>query len=135
MELLAQSSFMDMRVILMRGPMPHNGFESDAAFFDVVAAQARDAVDREELRQVASTYRSLAQLNRSPAAQSRRDHWRKRAEECRTLAEQFRNRTCRAQLTRLADTYELMAETCPDEGLPLGKFLQRLEAQVDRTKL
>lgn len=33
-----------------------------------------------------------------------------RAEECRTLSEQFKNRHCQGQLRRLAVTYDAMAD-------------------------
>src|SRR5262245_13760118 len=114
--------------------MSYRGFESDAAYFEIVAHQSSNAADRKELRKVASTYRSLANRRVRPSWQSRQDHWRKRAEECRTLSEQFKNEACRAQLVRLAETYELMAGTYRGDGLPLGGFLQRLKPAADSTE-
>ena len=93
--------------------MLDRGFESDAAYFDIVARQAADPADRRHLREVAKTYRSLSR-NGDPqhVARSRKEHWQKRAEECRTLADRFNNPTCCAQLRRLADTYDLMVAHC-----------------------
>jgi hypothetical protein len=88
--------------------MTDRGFESDAAYFDIVARDARDPADRRYLREVAKKYRSLSKNGGASVTRSRREHWRHRAEECRTLAEQFTNATCRTQLQRLADTYDMM---------------------------
>ena len=88
--------------------MTDRGFESDATYFEIVASQSKDSTDRRHLREVAKTYRSLSKNGKAPLLLSRREHWAHRAEECRTLADQFRNETCRTQLQRLADTYELM---------------------------
>lgn len=87
------------------------GFEGDAAFFDIVAEQATDAADRKELHRVADTYRSFSASFEMPPKfnRTRADGWRFRAEECRTLAEQFVNETCRQQLERLAAAYDKMA--------------------------
>jgi hypothetical protein len=95
--------------------MSHHGFESDAAYFELVA-QAADPADRRHLRQVAATYRSLAK-NGKHVACSRREHWSDRAAQCRTLLEQFKHPECRTQLQRLAETYDLLAETCDDGPL------------------
>lgn len=84
-----------------------NGFECDAAYFDLIAANTADKQDRKNFRRVAATYRALAK--ETTTLGTRRDHWAKRAEECRTLADQFQNETCRAQLYRLADTYDILA--------------------------
>jgi hypothetical protein len=37
------------------------------------------------------------------------DHWRKRAEESRMLAEQMSDVTCKQMLLRIADDYEILA--------------------------
>jgi|SRR5262245_37904178 len=88
--------------------MTDRGFESDAAYFDIVAAQSKDVADRRHLREVAKKYRSLSKNGKAPLLQSRREHWQHRAEECRTLADHFTNDACRIQLQRLADTYEML---------------------------
>src|SRR5262245_16003878 len=88
--------------------MTDRGFESDAAYFEIVASQSKDSADRRHLREVAKKYRSLSKNSRAPLIRSRREHWQHRAEECRTLADQCTNETCRTQLQRLADTYEMM---------------------------
>lgn len=88
------------------------GFESDATFFEIVAGQSRNSSDRRELLEVAKTYRALSKGATKQPFKARRDHWAARAEECRTLAEQFRNPVCQAQLQRLADTYEMMVLHC-----------------------
>jgi hypothetical protein len=88
-----------------------NGFDCDAAYFDLAAANAKDKQDRKDLRKVAVTYRTLAKNHTTFG--TRREHWIKRAEECRTLADQFQNEACRIQLIRLADTYDLLAGMDP----------------------
>jgi hypothetical protein len=87
------------------------GFEGDAAFFDIVAEHAIDANDKKELHRVADTYRGLSVSFETPPQfhRTRADGWRFRAEECRTLADQFVNETCRQQLERLATAYDKMA--------------------------
>jgi hypothetical protein len=92
--------------------MSHQGFESDAAYFDLIAQSAKPE-DRKHLRQVATTYRTLAR-NGETGLGPRREHWSNRAAKCRTLAEQFQNPACRLQLLRLAETYDLLAGTCDD---------------------
>ena len=87
-----------------------SGYLSDAAFFDLVAPSA-DAKDRQHLRQVAVAYRRLAK-NAGAETTSRAEHWSNRAAKCRELSGQFKNSACRTHLLRLADTYELLAETC-----------------------
>src|SRR5262249_25484420 len=87
--------------------MPDYGFESDASYFDLVARQSKDPADQDQLRKVADIYRGLAK-NGVPGrsalfTRSRADLWRDRAEECRTLSDQFKNHACRKQLNRLAE--------------------------------
>ena len=88
--------------------MTDRGFESDAAYFEIVAGQSKNPSDRRHLREVAKKYRSLSKNGKAPLLLSRREHWQHRAEECRTLADQFTDAACRSQLQRLADTYDLM---------------------------
>lgn len=88
--------------------MTDRGFESDATYFDIVADQSKDAAERRHLREVAKKYRSLSKNGKAALFRSRREHWQHRAEECRTLADQFQNEACRSHLQRLADTYEMM---------------------------
>lgn len=88
--------------------MTDRGFESDAAYFDIVARESKNPSDRRHLREVARKYRSLSKNGKAPLVLSRREHWQHRAEECRTLADHFTNAACRAQLQRLADTYDMM---------------------------
>jgi len=100
------------------------GFRSDAAYFDLVAAEARDPSDRRELRKVANTYRTLAEQwgprQRLVLHRTRRELWLDRAEECRTLSDQFKNESCRRQLQRLAEAYEMMAGCDSASEVPLG---------------
>jgi hypothetical protein len=86
----------------------HNGFESDAAFFDLVAQYEKNKQEQQQLREVALTYRSLAKTPMVVADRS--EHWRKRAEKCRALADQFKTEICREELTRLAKTYDMLAD-------------------------
>jgi hypothetical protein len=92
--------------------MVDRGFDSDAAFFDIVANQSKNPIDRRALKEVAKTYRSLSESVSPGPILSRQAHWAHRAEECRTLADQFRNPACRAQLRRLAETYDTMVAHC-----------------------
>jgi hypothetical protein len=88
--------------------MPDRGFESDAAYSDIVAKQSKDPIDRRQLRQVARKYRSLSKNGGALLVRSRREDWQHRADQCRAPAIEFSNLACRAQLQRLADTYEMM---------------------------
>ena len=89
--------------------MHRNGFESDAAYFDLVATSQQDPQVRRELQELASTYRALAKNNGELIRGTREQQWIKRAEECRTLADRFQSQECRAYLHRLADTYDMLA--------------------------
>jgi hypothetical protein len=61
--------------------------------------------------EVAKTFRVLAKTNIPlEFGKSLADFWRKRAEECRTVAETFKSKVCREQLSRLADTYDYIAD-------------------------
>lgn len=74
-----------------------------------MATKATDPGDQDELHRLADTYRKLAQdqpiVERSKALECRL-----RAEECRTLSEQFHNDHCKGQLGRLAVTYDALAD-------------------------
>lgn len=88
-------------------------FEGEAAFFDHIAERALNPADQAELHRVADHYRALDTLADRMAAPklSRSDAFRFRAEECRTLAEQYCNAECRKYLAGLAKTYEHLAES------------------------
>jgi hypothetical protein len=96
------------------------GFASTAAYFENLADKTRDDDRRQRLLEVAGFYRSLAAIipampksykaNGGIPPLTRAERWRARAEECRTLADCFSDPTCRAQLTRLAAGYEVMAK-------------------------
>ena len=100
--------------------MSYSGYESDAAFFDLVA-QSAGPDDRKHLRKVAATYRALAKKSDGHVG-SRRDHWDHRAATCRALAEQFEYPACRSQLLRLAETYDLLAGSCDETFEPPAKL-------------
>jgi hypothetical protein len=85
------------------------GFENDAAYFEIIAQQQLDSAVRKELLEVAAAYHRLASTKGGSLVGTREERWRKRAEECRTLAEQFQNEKCRAHLLRLATSYDLLA--------------------------
>jgi hypothetical protein len=91
--------------------MRNDGFENDAAYFDIIAKQSNDPTDRHQLREVAEAYRLRSKGNGTGTGspRTRREHWQSRADECRRLLERFGNPTCRTQLQRLADTYDMMA--------------------------
>jgi len=100
-------------------------FEGEAAFFDYVADKASNPADQAELHRLADEYRILdRRADLLPAHKlSRTDAMRSRAEECRTLAEQFRNLECRKYLEGLASTYDHLAESNATTD-----FLHSLEA-------
>lgn len=95
------------------------GFASSAGYFEQRASRARDDNERQRLLEVAEFYRSLARitpgfphgfkLNGAGSINSRLQRWQARAEECRALAEQFKDPHCRQQLIRLAESYDGMA--------------------------
>jgi hypothetical protein len=95
------------------------GFASSAGYFEQRALRARDDNERQRLLEVADFYRSLARitpalphgfrLNGSAPANTRFQRWEARAEECRVLAEHFKDPQCRQQLVRLAETYDKLA--------------------------
>lgn len=89
--------------------LPDRGFMADAEYFSVVAHNARTPAERINLLAVSREYRRLANLGQPYITEARADLWRKRAEECRTLAETFKTPACIEQLTRLANAYDLMA--------------------------
>jgi hypothetical protein len=107
--------------------MSNHGFESDAAYFALVA-QAATPADRRYLRQVAAAYRSLAK-NGKDVSSCRQEHWSNRAAQCRTLLDKFKHPECRTQLLRLAETYDLLAETCNDG--PLKAISQGAQSRAE----
>lgn len=91
--------------------MSYLDFESDALYFEILAREQTDAAARNELGNVAFAYRAFAKTHGGWFSGRREEHWRKRAEECRTLADQFRSETCRDRLLRLAETYDKCWQT------------------------
>jgi len=95
------------------------GFASSAGYFEQRALRARDESERQRLLEVAEFYRSLARiapalpsgfkLNGYGPANARLQRWQARAEECRVLADHFKDPHCREQLVRLAETYDELA--------------------------
>jgi hypothetical protein len=98
---------------------PTAGFSNSAKYFEQRALRARDENERQRLLEVAEFYRSLArvvpalprgfELNGAGPPNSRIQRWEARAEECRVLAEHFKDPQCRQQLVRLAETYDELA--------------------------
>ena len=88
-------------------------FQGEVAFFDHIADRAPNPADQVELHHVADEYRTLeTRTYLLPAYKlSRADALRFRAEECRTLSEQFKNPECRKYLEGLARTYDHLAES------------------------
>jgi hypothetical protein len=109
--------------------MSYHCYESDAAYFDLVA-QSADPKDRKRLRQVAAAYRAMAKKP-EPDFDSRRAHWSHRAATCRAMIERFESPVCRTQLLRLAETYDLLAGTCGEGYEPAGSG-DALAAQLSR---
>ena len=95
------------------------GFATSAGYFEQRALRARDDNERQRLLEVAEFYRSLAgiapalppgfKLNGEGPSNSRLQRWEARAEECRVLAEHFKDPHCRQQLVKLAESYDLLA--------------------------
>jgi hypothetical protein len=95
------------------------GFASSAGYFEQRALRARDDNERQRLLEVAEFYRSLARIapslphgfkpNGTMPANARLQRWEARAEECRVLAEHFKDPECRQRLVRLAETYDKLA--------------------------
>jgi hypothetical protein len=88
-------------------------FEGEAEFFDHIAERAGNPADGAALHGVADEYRALDRLTPllPPENLSRSAAFRFRAEECRTLADQFSNPECRKYLMGLAKTYDHLAES------------------------
>ena len=99
--------------------MTNPGFANSAGYFEQRALRARDENERQRLLEVAEFYRSLAniapalpqgfKLNGNGQANSRLHKWEARAEECRVLAEHFKDPHCRQQLAKLAESYDMLA--------------------------
>ena len=105
-----------------------DGFQCDAAYFDVVAQQATDRQDRRDLKLVADAYRALSKG--AVICGHRQDRWRTRASKCRALTDQFKSEVCRTHLLRLAEAYDLLADYSNDlatsiTGLRTPRYGQR----------
>ena len=87
--------------------MAVQGFENDARYFEFLAGQQPDKAVRNELLAIARIYISLAKEGYTNG--TREEHWRKRAEECRVLSDQYASEFCRTKLLRLADAYALLS--------------------------
>lgn len=90
------------------------GFKDTAEYFQVRGQRSRDYDQRRHFLDEARFYRALANIvpglpamYKSPSLTCNR--WRDRAEECRTMAEAFRDPDCRRRLFDLADQYDRMA--------------------------
>jgi hypothetical protein len=95
------------------------GFKESAEFFAVRAAKARDPETKQRHAENAEFYTKLAAIAPTcpkgyiiPSALNG-NRWRNRAELCRTMAESFRDPTCRHQLFALAQTYDGLAQQYP----------------------
>jgi hypothetical protein len=88
--------------------MSTSGFANDAIYFQLLANRSTNDVLRHDLHEVAERYRLIAPAPLSPSPKDPA-HWTFRAEECRTLADQFHSHFCRDQLYRLAATYDALA--------------------------
>jgi hypothetical protein len=93
------------------------GFATTACFFEDRAKKAHDPDQKRHLLEVADFYRQLAGI--APgfpdgfSPKGRNGHatrWAAWAEECRTMADHFRDKGCREQLRHLAMTYDQMAQ-------------------------
>jgi hypothetical protein len=110
---------MDMDATHFRKALPKPGFADTASYFERRAGRERNQVERARLSETAEFYRSLERvvpaapagfrLNGNGPSNRRVHRWEARAEECRVLAEQFRDPGCRDQLRRLAEDYDKLA--------------------------
>jgi hypothetical protein len=103
----------------MEGPsMP--GFADTAAYFEARAKKARAREDQERFLETAGFYRALSRITpgfppgyKTPQLKLSRStkaaRWRARAEECRAISEATQDQNCRAMLSRLAESYDGMA--------------------------
>jgi hypothetical protein len=92
------------------------GFKQSAEFFQARAEKASHPLTKERLAEQARFYRDLAAITpnfpKGYKLQLRTfaNRWRNRAEECRAMAEWFKDPICRTQLLALAETYERLAD-------------------------
>ena len=99
-------------MIARRGPKSVGADKADAAFFDLAANGARDPQIAKEFKSLARAYRDLAKKARPDMIfKSRSERWAQRAEECRTLSDGVMSEECRSQLLRLANTYDVLADS------------------------
>ena len=95
---------------------PVGGFEASAEFFETLADKARDSLTKERMQEQARFYRDLAAITSNfPDGykiqfEPHANRWRHRAEQCRTLAEWFKEPVCQTQLFALAETYDRLAD-------------------------
>jgi hypothetical protein len=100
-------------------PQARPGFASTAAYFERLAGKVRDDDRRQWLLEVAGFYRTLAGILPAMPKNYKHQHgappmtnaerWRRRAEQCQTLAECVAYAICRRQLKELAADCERLA--------------------------
>ena len=93
------------------------GFAATAALFEKRAREARDPDTKRRFVEAARFYRQLAGIApefpagfKSNGHVGYADRWKARADECRAMADHFADPNCRAQMMRVADSYDRMAE-------------------------
>jgi hypothetical protein len=95
---------------------PVGGFKAFAELFETLADNAIDPLTKERTAEQARFYRDLAAITFNfpngykTQFEPRANPWRNRAEECRAMAEWFKEPVCRTQLFVLAETYDRFAK-------------------------
>ena len=89
-------------------------FKDTAEYFETRGKKSRDWNRGQRFFDEARFYRQLADIVPTfsagyKAPRSTDDRYRDRAEECRTMAEGFRDPECKRRLIDLADQYDRMA--------------------------
>jgi len=90
------------------------GFKDTAEYFRTRGQKSRDYDQRQRFLDQARFYRQLADIvptfpvgYKEPRFTG--DHFRNRAEECRAIADSFRDPECKRRLLDLANQYDLRA--------------------------
>ena len=104
-------------------------FKQSAEFFEAQAEKATHSLTKERLAERARFYRDLAAITPNfPKGYKLQlgtfaNRWRNRAEECRAMAEWFKDDPiCRTQLFALAETYERLADEQEKNPTPIDNL-------------
>ena len=104
-------------------------FKQSAEFFEAQAEKASHPRTKERLAEQARFYRDLAAItpNRPKGYKLQlgafANRWLNRAEECRAMAEWFKEPVCRTQLFVLAETYDRFADEEEKNTAPSAELM------------